>query len=107
MLFVYFLLCAAVSALAQTGTGNIQGTVKDAADAVVPGAIVNVVHTATSRQYRSPTNDVGFYLFPTLQAEATSPAHNLSGRPPVGQASSMCWKLLYYRLPLGPWLKPA
>ena len=70
MLFVYFLLCAAVSALAQTGTGNIQGTVKDAADAVVPGAIVNVVHTATSRQYRSPTNDVGFYLFPTLQAGA-------------------------------------
>jgi hypothetical protein len=57
-------------ALAQTGTGNIQGTVKDAVGAVVPKVKVTVVHTATTRQYTSETNDVGFYLLPALQSGA-------------------------------------
>ena len=52
---------------AQTGTGNIQGTVKDATGAVVPGAKVSTVHTETARQFETTTNGVGFYLFPSVQ----------------------------------------
>jgi len=51
---------------AQTGTGKIQGTVKDATGAVVPNAKVTLVHTATNNQRTSVTNDVGFYLFPAI-----------------------------------------
>ena len=61
-------LCAAGVCLAQTGTGSIQGTVRDASGAVVPKANVTVVHTATTREYTSVTNEAGFYLIPALQS---------------------------------------
>ena len=51
----------------QTGTGNIQGTLKDASGAVLPGARVAITHTQTARQYTTTSTDVGFYLFPSLQ----------------------------------------
>ncbi|MBK5292899.1 MAG: TonB-dependent receptor [Acidobacteriia bacterium] len=52
---------------AQTGTGSIQGTVKDPAGAVVAGAKVAVIHGQTARQYDTTANDTGFYLVPALQ----------------------------------------
>ena len=64
------LLGAASIFLAQTGTGSIQGTVKDATGAVVPKAKITAVHTATTRQFLSETNEVGFYLFPAMQGGA-------------------------------------
>lgn len=66
----YLLFCAAGICLAQTGTGNIQGTVRDATGAVVAKANVTVVHTATSREYTSVTNEVGFYLLPAMPSGA-------------------------------------
>ena len=51
---------------AQTG-GNIQGTVKDASGAVVPGAKVSVTHTGTARLYETTTNAVGYYGLPPVQ----------------------------------------
>src|SRR5438309_8445510 len=51
----------------QTGTGNIQGTVKDASGSIVPKARVVLLHTATNRQYTTETTDVGFYLFPSVE----------------------------------------
>src|SRR5690349_3924990 len=51
----------------QTGTGNIQGIVKDATGAVVPGAKITAVHTPTSQQYDTTTNGVGFFVFPPIQ----------------------------------------
>ena len=51
----------------QTGTGNIQGTVKDASGALVPKARVTLLHTATNRSYHTETNDVGFFLFPAVE----------------------------------------
>jgi hypothetical protein len=51
----------------QTGTGNIEGTVKDATGAVLPGAKVTITHTQTSRQYGTTSTEVGFYLFPSVQ----------------------------------------
>lgn len=70
MRIVYLYLCAAAVCLGQTGTGNIQGTVKDIGGAVVPKANVTAVHTATSRRYTTATNEVGFYLVPNLQTGA-------------------------------------
>jgi len=61
MRFAYLFLCAVAISLAQTGSGNIQGTVKDAGGAVVPKAHVILIHSATARQYSSTTNEVGFY----------------------------------------------
>ncbi|MGH9658624.1 MAG: carboxypeptidase-like regulatory domain-containing protein, partial [Bryobacteraceae bacterium] len=51
----------------QTGTGTIQGTVKDSTGAVVPGAKVSITHTLTSRQYGTVSTEVGFFLFPAVQ----------------------------------------
>src|SRR5580704_11628185 len=52
---------------AQTGTGNIQGTVKDQSGAVVPKAKVMLLRTDTGRQYLGETNGAGFYVFPNLE----------------------------------------
>ncbi len=65
------LICAVLSCVAaaeaQTGTGNIEGVVKDATGAVIPAARVSITHVATARQYDTQTNDIGFYLFPAVQ----------------------------------------
>src|SRR5262247_2507075 len=65
LLALWFLFAAL--GWAQTGTGKIQGTVKDATGAVVPGAQVSITHTQTSREYTTTTTEVGFYLFPSVQ----------------------------------------
>src|SRR5262249_43034027 len=61
------LLVLASLAWTQTGTGHIQGTVRDATGAVLPGARITVTHTQTSRQYTTTSTEVGFYLFPSVQ----------------------------------------
>ncbi len=62
-----FLVLLAGVTYAQTGTGNIQGTVKDTTGAVVPGARVKATQPQTTRQYDTTTNEVGFYLIPSVQ----------------------------------------
>jgi hypothetical protein len=52
---------------AQTGTGSIQGTVRDATSAVIPNAAVKAVHVDTAREYQTSANQTGFYLFPAVQ----------------------------------------
>ncbi|MBS1830433.1 MAG: TonB-dependent receptor [Acidobacteria bacterium] len=64
---VVFLLSVFPAALAQTGVGKIQGTVRDASSAVVPGANVTAIHTLTAREYRTSTSEIGFYVIPSLQ----------------------------------------
>ena len=61
------LLVLATLGWAQTGTGKIQGTVKDATGAVLPGAHLTITHTQTSRQYTTTSTEIGFYLFPSAQ----------------------------------------
>src|SRR5207247_564162 len=63
---VALLMLAAVG-WTQTGAGGIQGTVKDASGAAVPGARVTVTHTPTTRQYNTVATEVGFYIFPAVQ----------------------------------------
>jgi hypothetical protein len=64
---LFSLLVSVVAALAQTGTGNIQGTITDMTGAVVPGAKVTITQTRTSLSSTTTTNEAGFYLFPSVQ----------------------------------------
>lgn len=66
LLTVAFLVCATI-AWAQTGTGTIQGTIKDLTGAAMPRATVSITHTQTGREYNTTSNEVGFYLFPSVQ----------------------------------------
>ena len=51
---------------AQSGAGSIQGTVTDATGAVLPGASVQIVNTATNVAANAKANGVGFYQVPGL-----------------------------------------
>src|ERR1700704_5675388 len=62
---VIFVVCA-VTAIAQTGTSNITGTVRDTAGAVVPGATVTAKNDATGVTSTQTTNDSGVYAFTAL-----------------------------------------
>ena len=64
---LFLLLLSSVPGWGQTGAGSIQGTVKDASGAVLPGATVTITHTQTARQYTTASTEVGFYLFPSVQ----------------------------------------
>src|SRR5207249_115676 len=51
---------------AQTGVGQIQGTVSDASGAVVPNAAVVLENIQMNSKSQTTTNEVGFYVFPSL-----------------------------------------
>src|SRR6266508_3898245 len=55
------------SGLAQTGRGTIQGVVRDASQAVVPGAQVVLTNTGTKVSQTGQTNEVGLYYFGAVQ----------------------------------------
>ena len=57
------LLCASAFAQAQTVTGSITGTVRDASGAVIPNAIVRLTQTATSATREGVTNEKGDFVF--------------------------------------------
>ena len=52
--------------LSQTGVGSIQGTVRDALGAVIPGARISLRHSDTGYNYEATTNEAGLYLFPSV-----------------------------------------
>ena len=76
-----FGLLIAISACmlpAQTGSGIVQGVVRDSTSALIAGAHVSIVNTATGVKSTSTSNDVGFFIFPPvvtgtydIKAEAT------------------------------------
>ena len=57
--------CARI-ALGQSGAGSIQGTIADSTGAVIPGATIHVVRTATNVATDTKSNGVGFYQVPEL-----------------------------------------
>lgn len=61
-----FLCFFAASSSAQSGAGSIQGTIKDATGAVIEGANVHVVNTATGVATDTKSNHTGFYQVPEL-----------------------------------------
>jgi len=56
----------AITAVAQQGTGNIIGTVKDSTGATVEGATVDIQNVDTQNKFTLSTNDAGFYNSPPL-----------------------------------------
>jgi hypothetical protein len=66
-----FALAAIMSALIltaqQTGSGKVQGVVRDTTSAVAAGVTVAIVNTATMVKSSTITNEVGFFAFPPVQ----------------------------------------
>ena len=61
---VLVLLCTATTLRAQTSTGQISGTVRDATGAVVPGAAVTVSNDSVGFKRTITTDGNGDYVFP-------------------------------------------
>jgi hypothetical protein len=61
------LLLSVPALWAQTGTGSVQGTVKDPTGSVIPNAKAILRNTQTAVSLETATNTVGFYLFPAVQ----------------------------------------
>jgi hypothetical protein len=68
LLFIVFATVALTpETRAQTGTGDVQGTVKDTSGAVVTGAKVAITQAQTAHRHETVTNGAGFFLIPSLQ----------------------------------------
>src|SRR5258706_8448303 len=50
-------------ALAQTGTGSVNGTVTDSSGSAVPGATVNLTNVGTKIADQAKTNTAGYFVF--------------------------------------------
>ena len=66
LIAMVWVLLVPVLALAQSGAGSIQGAVKDLSGAVVSGAKIHVVNSATHVEFDTVSNQVGFYEVPQL-----------------------------------------
>jgi len=64
---VAVLLLFTLSAAAQVTTARLEGLVKDATQAVIPGVVVVATHTGTNISTEAMTNETGLYRFPRLQ----------------------------------------
>ena len=61
------LLASAPLVESQTITATLQGTVSDPTNAVIPGAIVTVVNTATNAEFVTESDAAGRFVAPSLQ----------------------------------------
>lgn len=61
-----FLLCLATAAFGQMNTADITGAVTDPTGAVVAGATVTALQTATQQKHTTVTSNSGEYLLPQL-----------------------------------------
>src|SRR5436309_485618 len=66
-LVVCMVLLTSLALRAQVGAGSIQGTVTDSSGAVIPNATIVAEHLETANTFRTLTNNVGFFLFPSAQ----------------------------------------
>jgi L-alanine-DL-glutamate epimerase-like enolase superfamily enzyme len=67
---VVVVLCACTNLLAQGDRGVITGTVKDSSGAVMPGAQVTAIHSATNVSYKANTTASGDFTVPSLPVGA-------------------------------------
>ena len=68
--FLSALLLACAASYAQTGVGQIQGTVTDASGAVLPNAPVVLDHAQTGTKFDTASSSSGVFIFPSLQPGA-------------------------------------
>jgi hypothetical protein len=64
--FALLIIMSALMLPAQTGSGTVQGVVRDATSAVIVGANVSIVNTATGIKTSTTSNNVGFFTFPPM-----------------------------------------
>ena len=64
MLRFLFLFLAAVSAVAQTTTGTIVGTIRDSSGAIITGAKIRVTNEGTNIAISVTSNDSGDFVVP-------------------------------------------
>jgi hypothetical protein len=67
------------SAIAQTVTGEIRGTVRDSSGGVLPGVTVNAVNVNTGLKRTATTDATGAYVFPSLPIGRYTVAAELEG----------------------------
>lgn len=63
---VWVLLLSSSMAIAQIDRANLTGTVTDQSGAVVPGAVVTAIHTATNTSRTVTVNESGEFVLPQL-----------------------------------------
>src|SRR5215510_13878243 len=66
VVYATMVLLAPATARSQEARGTITGKVKDANDAVLPGASVKIINTARGTSVTLSTNDAGFFQAPYL-----------------------------------------
>lgn len=66
VLFLFF-AAASYSALGQSTSGSITGTVKDASGAVVPGANIALISRADNSSQQAITNEEGVFIYPQVR----------------------------------------
>src|SRR5688572_13392120 len=64
LVIILFAALTAAPALSQASNSTVRGSVTDAQGAVIPGAKVTLVNTATNVTRESATNGAGLYVFP-------------------------------------------
>jgi hypothetical protein len=69
-LALVFILCAVLTANAQTITGSINGVVVDTSSGVIPGATVTVINDKTGQNRNSTSDSEGRFTFSALQPGA-------------------------------------
>jgi len=67
------------AAFAQTAGARLEGIVKDASQAVIPGVAVTVTNEGTNISTTSTTNETGFYVFVNLPPGTYTLASELQG----------------------------
>jgi hypothetical protein len=66
LLLCLLLTVLSVTASAQTGNGQVTGTVQDGSRALVPGVTITLLNTATGVSTTALTNEQGIYNFPVV-----------------------------------------
>jgi hypothetical protein len=64
--FLLLLAVLAVPGAAQTSSCRLEGIVRDASGAVIPGASVTILNTRTQLTAETITNEAGIFVFPAL-----------------------------------------
>src|SRR5947208_2737527 len=67
LIFVALLATLACLGQSSTGGGAVQGTVKDATVAAIPGAKVTITHADSSVATKTVANQDGFFATPPIQ----------------------------------------
>jgi hypothetical protein len=78
---------------AQTGSGTVQGVVRDASSGVIVGANVSIVNTATMGKYLTTTNEAGFFHFPPTLFGSYKITVGAPGMQTWGKRAKSCCRL--------------